>query len=107
VLTHTRVTTILQNSSDLARNYLLKIPKISLDLVDNICIMIAEQEKTIRNRIMLNQNYDDVNALLNTLVGLGFVEPIDDPSFHVDFYDYADVVGIDVDDYLPSEYDHA
>ncbi len=56
---------------------------------------------------MLNQNYDDVNAILNTLVTLGLVETIDDPSFHVDFYDYADVVGIDVDDYLPSEYDHA
>ena len=56
---------------------------------------------------MLNQNYDDVNALLNTLVGLGLVEPIDDPSIHVDFYDYADVVGIDIDDYLPSEYDYA
>ena len=57
-------------------------------------------------RSMLNQNYDDVNDILNTLVTLGLVEPIDDPSFHVDFYDYADVVGIDVDDYLPSEYDH-
>jgi hypothetical protein len=32
------------------------------------------------------------------------VEPIDDPAVLCDFYDYADIVGIDVDDYLPVEY---
>jgi hypothetical protein len=32
------------------------------------------------------------------------VEPIDDPAVLCDFYDYAAIVGIDVDDYLPVEY---
>ena len=56
--------------------------------------------------------YDFANDLLNDLAALGMisdpmVEPIDDPSYNVDFYDYADVVGIDIDDYVPAEYDHA
>jgi len=53
--------------------------------------------------------YDLANDLLNDLAALGMisdpmVEPIDDPSYNVDFYDYADVVGIDIDDYIPAEY---
>jgi hypothetical protein len=53
--------------------------------------------------------YDFANDLLNDLAALGMisdpmVEPIDDPSYNVDFYDYADVVGIDIDDYIPAEY---
>jgi hypothetical protein len=56
--------------------------------------------------------YDFANDLLNDLAALGMisdpmVEPIDDPSYNVDFLDYADVVGIDIDDYVPAEYDHA
>jgi hypothetical protein len=48
-----------------------------------------------------------INDQLNDMAQLGIVEPIDDPSLHVDFYDYAEVVGIDIDDYVPAEYDHA
>jgi hypothetical protein len=48
-----------------------------------------------------------INDKLNEMVELNIVEPIDDPSIQTDFYDYADVVGIDIDDYLPAEYDHA
>ena len=52
---------------------------------------------------MLNQNYDDVNDILNTLVTLGLVEPIDDPSLEVNYWDWAETVGI-VDDLVPMEY---
>jgi len=56
-------------------------------------------------------SYDFANDLLNDLAALGIVsdpmvEPIDDPFYNVDFLDYADVVGIDIDDYVPAEYDH-
>lgn len=46
---------------------------------------------------MLN-DFDAVNLFLNELAEQGIlepmVEPIDDPSIQVDFYDWADVVGI-------------
>jgi hypothetical protein len=32
------------------------------------------------------------------------VEPIDDPSLQIDFYDWAEIVGIDVDEWAPEEY---
>lgn len=41
---------------------------------------------------------DHVNAILNDMAERGIlepmVEPIDDPSVQVDFYDWADVVGV-------------
>jgi hypothetical protein len=53
-------------------------------------------------------NFDDVNDVLNTLAEQGIiehmVEPIDDPSVLCDFYDWADVVGVDVDEWIPAEY---
>ena len=55
---------------------------------------------------MLN-DFEDVNRILMEMAELNIVEPIDDPSIQTDFYDYAEVVGIDIDDYLPAEYDHA
>jgi hypothetical protein len=52
-------------------------------------------------------SYDFANDLLNDLAALGIVEPmvepIDDPSVNVDFWDWADVVGI-VDEFVPEEY---
>lgn len=46
---------------------------------------------------MLN-DFDAVNLFLDELAEQGIlepmVEPIDDPSIQVDFYDWADVVGI-------------
>ena len=57
--------------------------------------------------IMFNY-FDDPNAVLNDLAELGIiermVEPIDDPSVLCDFYDWADVVGLDVDEWIPLEY---
>ena len=51
---------------------------------------------------------DDPNAVLSELAEQGIiermVEPIDDPSVLCDFYDWADVVGVDVDEWIPLEY---
>ena len=64
------------------------------------------ERKPPRNRIMLN-DFDAVNRILSEMAELNIVEPIDDPSIQTDFYDYAEVVGIDIDDFVPPEYDHA
>jgi hypothetical protein len=51
--------------------------------------------------------FDDPNAMLNDLAELGIiermVEPIDDPSLEVNYWDWAETVGI-VDDLVPMEY---
>jgi hypothetical protein len=51
--------------------------------------------------------FDDPNAMLNDLAELGIiermVEPIDDPSLEVNYWDWAETVGI-VDDLVPVEY---
>lgn len=39
-------------------------------------------------------NFEDVNRMLAEMRDEGTIEPIDDPSIQVDFYDWADVVGI-------------
>ena len=58
---------------------------------------------------MLN-DFDDVNRILNELADAEIVEPmvepIDDPSVEVNFWDWADVVGA-VDDFVPEEYTNA
>jgi hypothetical protein len=51
-------------------------------------------------------NFDEINDILSEMVETGMVEPIDDPSVEVNFWDWADVVGV-VDDFVPEEYDHA
>jgi hypothetical protein len=48
-------------------------------------------------------DFEAINDLLNEMVDEGMVEPIDDPSLNVDFWDWADVVGV-VDEYVPEEY---
>lgn len=48
-------------------------------------------------------DFEAINALLNEMVDEGMVEPIDDPSLNVDFWDWADVVGV-VDEFVPEEY---
>ena len=67
-----------------------------------------QERKPLRNRIMLN--FDEINDILNDMAEAGIVEkmvePIDDPSVEVNFWDWADVVGA-VDDFVPEEYDHA
>jgi len=50
---------------------------------------------------MLN-NFDDVNRLLAEMRDEGLVEPIDDSTLNVDFWDWADVIGI-VDEFEPQE----
>ena len=51
--------------------------------------------------------FDDPNAMLNDLAELGIiermVEPIDDPSLEVNYWDWAETVGV-VDDIVPEEY---
>ena len=49
-------------------------------------------------------DFDEINAILAGMVDDGMVEPIDDPSILCDFYDWADVVGVDVDEWIPGEY---
>lgn len=39
-------------------------------------------------------DFEDINRILDEMVEEGMVEPIDDPAFQTDFYDWADVVGI-------------
>ena len=55
----------------------------------------------------MRYDFDDVNAILSALADADIVEPmvepIDDPSVNVDFWDWADVVGA-VDDFIPEEY---
>lgn len=55
----------------------------------------------------MRYDFDDVNAILSALADADIVEPvvepIDDPSVNVDFWDWADVVGV-VDDFIPEEY---
>jgi hypothetical protein len=48
-------------------------------------------------------DFEAINDLLNEMADQGMVEPIDDPSINVDFWDWADVVGV-VDDFIPEEY---
>ena len=51
--------------------------------------------------------FDDPNAVLNDLAEQGIiermVEPIDDPSLEVNYWDWAETVGV-VDDLIPEEY---
>ena len=49
-------------------------------------------------------DFDEINAILAGMVDDGMVEPIDDPSILCDFYDWADVVGLDVDEWIPTEH---
>jgi hypothetical protein len=53
-------------------------------------------------RLMLN-SFDDVNRILAELRDEGLVEPIDDPAVHIDFWEWADIIGV-VDDLVPVEY---
>ena len=48
-------------------------------------------------------DFDDVNAILAGLRDEGTIEPIDSPAEHVDFWDWADVVGL-VDEFVPEQY---
>jgi hypothetical protein len=54
---------------------------------------------------MLN-DFEDVNRILAELADNGtiepMVEPIDDPNAEVNFWDWADVIGI-VDEFVPSD----
>lgn len=51
---------------------------------------------------MLN-DFDEINMILASMVDQNLVEPIDDPVVEVDFWDWADIVGI-VDEFVPPEY---
>jgi len=51
-------------------------------------------------------DFDEVNAVLNAMADEGMiepmVEPIDDSSLEVNFWDWADVVGV-VEEFEPQE----
>jgi len=51
-------------------------------------------------------DFDEVNAVLNAMADEGMiepmVEPIDDPNVEVNFWDWADVVGV-VEEFEPQE----
>jgi hypothetical protein len=53
------------------------------------------------------EDTDAINAILAELAANEsvepMVEPIDDPSVEVNFWDWADIVGA-VDDFIPEEY---
>ena len=55
---------------------------------------------------MLN-DFDEVNGILADLAEKGIVEPmiepIDDPSLEINYWDWAEVIGV-VDDLIPPEY---
>lgn len=55
----------------------------------------------------MRYDFDDVNAILSALADADIVEPmvepIDDPSVEVNFWDWADIVGA-VDEFVPDEY---
>lgn len=55
----------------------------------------------------MSNYFDYPNAMLNDLAELGIiermVEPIDDPSLDVNYWDWAETVGV-VDDLIPEEY---
>lgn len=55
----------------------------------------------------MRYDFDDVNAILAALADADIVEPmvepVDDPNVQMNFWDWADVVGV-VDEFVPDEY---
>lgn len=55
----------------------------------------------------MRYDFDDVNEILSALADADIVEPmvepIDDPNVEMNFWDWADVVGV-VDEFVPDEY---
>ncbi len=53
-------------------------------------------------------DFEEVNAILADLAAKDaiepMVEPVDDPAVLCDFYDWAEIVGVDVDEWIPEEY---
>mgnify|MGYP006284960901 CR=1 FL=1 len=52
----------------------------------------------------MRNDVDEVNGILAGMRDDGLIEPIDDPSIQTDFYDWAEIVGFDVDEFVPAEY---
>ena len=50
--------------------------------------------------------FDEINAVLNQMADEGtlepMIEPIDSPAETVDFWDWADIIGI-VDEFVPDD----
>jgi len=72
----------------------LFFPKISLALVDYLCIMTASQGKPIRKSIMYS--FEVINSILNQMANEGMVEPTAEPIDAADCspFDYAEVTGL-------------
>jgi len=48
-------------------------------------------------------DFDEINLILAAMHDEGIVEPIDDPGLEINFWDWADVIGV-VDNFVPEEY---
>lgn len=46
-------------------------------------------------------DFDEINAILAGMHDDGTIEPIDDPNLQIDFWDWADIIGI-VDEFVPN-----
>ena len=49
----------------------------------------------------MSHDFDEVNKILAEMVDDGMVEPIDDSTLEINFWDWADIVGV-VDDFAPA-----
>jgi hypothetical protein len=45
---------------------------------------------------------DQINDILSAVEIQDMIEPIDDPNLNIDFWDWADVIGV-VDEFVPLE----
>jgi hypothetical protein len=58
--------------------------------------------KASRGEKAMMNDFEDVNRILAEMTDEGMVEPIDDPTLEVNFWDWADVVGV-VEEFEPQE----
>jgi hypothetical protein len=56
--------------------------------------------KASRGEKAMMNDFQDVNRILAEMTDEGMVEPIDDPTLEVNFWDWADVVGV-VEEFEP------
>jgi hypothetical protein len=56
--------------------------------------------KASRGEKAMMNDFEDVNRILAEMTDEGMVEPIDDPTLEVNFWDWADVVGV-VEEFEP------
>ena len=72
---------------------------LPLAIADTTCRITASPHGDSK---MLH-GFEEINGILATMRDEGLVEPIDDPNIEVDFWDWADIIGV-VDEFVPAEY---